>query len=244
LPAVAVHLQGEGRAVVQSGAQIVLCEGRQRQVVLELGPLTCPVLGLPPFLVDDLLAAVAAAVALDLSPDQIRSGIQACVGQGGPAVFELPVTPRRPDGGLLIVTPGRNPSAFQAWGEHLRQFFVGRRAGIVVESATDWRATDAPLLADGLGQCFSEVTLVVNSGEGALVEALDTTKPPPDPRLAGRSTPLMDAVDQLLAAGSVADLLCVCPSNAASFSKVLGYLDDQGVTRRRVGGLASVRHCR
>src|SRR5450432_712072 len=119
-PSVAEHLSAGGRALVQSADQLLLCQGRQREVVLELGGLTCPELGLPQFLVDDLLAAVGAAVALNLSSEQIRQGVNASVGQGGIALFDLPRTLARPNGGLLIVTPSHNASAFQAWSEHLR----------------------------------------------------------------------------------------------------------------------------
>ena len=114
----------------------------------------------------------------------------------------------------------------------------------MVDPSAEWRAADAVPLAKLLIQCFSEVTAVVNAEAGALVEALETASPMPNRRPAGRPTTLMDALDQLLEGRSAADLLCVCPSNAAGFAKVLGYLDEKGVLRRGVGGLASVRHCR
>ncbi len=60
------HLQADGRAVVRDGDRIVSCSGTQRELILYLAGLRCPVLGLPAFLVDDLLAAVAGAVALGL----------------------------------------------------------------------------------------------------------------------------------------------------------------------------------
>jgi cyanophycin synthetase len=243
-PGLVEHLSADGRAVIQSGQQVVLCHGRQREVILELAPLTCPELGLPQFLVDDLLAAVAAAIALNLSGEQIRQGLNACTGQGGIAVFDLPVTPARPEGGRLIVTPSRNPSAFRAWAEHIRTAFPGYQAEILVDSPADWRAADAEGLFELLGQCFSQVTVALNSEGGGSVEDLETTSPRPNIRLTGRFTPLMDVLDQLLEGTGAADLLCVCPSNAAGFSKVLGHLDAKGVARRRVGGLASVRHCR
>jgi cyanophycin synthetase len=243
-PGVAEHLSADGRAVVQSGQQVVLCAGKQREVLLDLAALTCPELALPPFLVADLLAAVAAAVALNLSSTQIQQGLNACVGEGGIALFELPVTPARPNGGLLVVTPSRNPSSFEAWGQHIRQAFPGYQAEILVDPSADWRAADADAVVELLSQCFSQVTFALNSEAGAFVEALDTTSPKPNVRLMGRSTPLMVVLDQLLEGTGAADLLCVCPANAAGFSKVLGHLDAKGVARRRVGGLASVRHCR
>jgi cyanophycin synthetase len=244
LPGVVEHLKLDGRAVVRQGEQIVVCQGKQRDAILDLAWLTCPELGLPQFLVDDLVAAVAAAVALDLSAEQIRQGVAVCVGQGGIALFDLPVTAARPDGGLLLVTPSRNRSAFEAWGQHIRHAFAGWSTEVLVEPAADWRPADAAAVMQLLGQCFSQVTVALNSDAGAFVEALETLGPTPNSRLSGRSTPLMDVLDQLVEGTGTADLLCVCPSNAAAFSAVLGHLDAKGVGRRRVGGLASVRHCR
>jgi hypothetical protein len=223
---------------------VVLAHGKRREPLIELAALSCPELGLPDFLVGDLLAAVGGAVALNLSHEQIQAGVNAAVGQGGIAVFDLPVTPARPNGGVAIVTPSRNPSAFHAWAEHFRNAYPGYKAEVLVEPAADWRGSDAVATAELLNQCFSRVTLALNATEGAFVEALETLGPPPNCRLMGRSTPLMDVLDQLLEGVGAADLLCVCPSNAAGFAKILGHLDAKGVSRRRVGGLASVRHCR
>ncbi|HEY4107336.1 MAG TPA: cyanophycin synthetase [Polyangiaceae bacterium] len=243
-PGIAEHLAADGRAVIRSGERVVLAHGKRREPLIELAALSCPELGLPDFLVGDLLAAVGGAVALNLSHEQIQAGVNAAVGQGGIAVFDLPVTPARPNGGVAIVTPSRNPSAFHAWAEHFRNAYPGYKAEVLVEPAADWRGSDAVATAELLNQCFSRVTLALNATEGAFVEALETLGPPPNCRLMGRSTPLMDVLDQLLEGVGAADLLCVCPSNAAGFAKILGHLDAKGVSRRRVGGLASVRHCR
>ena len=243
-PGIAEHLGADGRAVVRDGNQLVLLHNKQREVLVDLPPLTCPELGLPDFLVGDLLAAVAGAVALNLTPEQIRMGLEACVGQGGIAVFDLPVTPARPNGGLMVVTPAHNASSLRAWGEHLRNAFPNYQTQLLVEPSADWRATDAGAIRTALSQCFSQVTVALNSGAGAFVEALETMAPTPNTRLTGRSTPLMDVLNELVAGAGAADLLCVCPSDAAGFAKVLGHLDAKGVGRRRVGGLASVRHCR
>lgn len=243
-PAVAEHLAADGRAVVRAGNQLVLLHNQQREVLVDLPALTCPELGLPDFLVGDLLAAVAGAVALNLAGEQIRSGLNAAVGQGGIAVFDLPITAARPNGGLMVVTPARNPSSLTAWGAHLQNAFPKYQTQLLVDPSADWRATDAGAIRDAVTQCFSQVTFALNSQAGAFVEALETLGPSPNSRLAGRSTPLMDVLNELVEGAGAADLLCVCPSNAAEFAKVLGHLDAKGVGRRRVGGLASVRHCR
>ncbi len=243
-PGIAEHLAAEGRAVVRDGNQLVQLHNQQRELLLDLPALTCPELGLPDFLVGDLLAAVAGAVALNLTPAQIRDGLDAAVGQGGIAVFDLPVTAARPNGGLMVVTPARNASSLRAWGEHFRTAFPNYQTQLLVDPSADWRATDAEAIRDVVTQCFSQVTFALNSQAGAFVEALETMVPTPNTRLTGRSTPLMDALNELVEGAGAADLLCVCPSDAAGFAKVLGHLDAKGVGRRRVGGLASVRHCR
>jgi len=243
-PAVLEHLKNDGRAVLREGDWLVLGHGARRIPMLDLSPLRCPVLGLPAFLVDDLLAAVAAAIALGASAEQIRAGVTGCLGQGGIAAFELPKSAVRPNGGLLVVTPARNSSALEAWGRHFQEHFPGRRAQVLLDPAADWRATDAGPLATQLSECFSDITVALNSDARPFVEALEMARPGLNSRPKGLSSDLMACLDQLLEAQLSADLLCVCPANAAGFLSVLRHLETKGLSRRSTGGLASVRHCR
>ena len=243
-PAVLEHLKNDGRAVLREGEQIVLRHGGRRIPLLELSALRCPVLGLPAFLVDDLLAAVAAAIALGASAEQIQAGLAACLGQGGIAVFELPKTAARPTGGLLVVTPSRNSSALEAWGRHFQEHFPGRRAHLLVDPPADWRIADAEPLLDQVTQCFSEITIALNSNARPFVEAVEMARPGLHCRPTGQSSDLMACLDQLLEGHFGADLVCVCPANAAGFLSVLRHLETKGLSRGKTGGLASVRHCR
>jgi cyanophycin synthetase len=243
-PAVLEHLKNDGRAVLRDGDWIVLGHGARRIPLLELAPLRCPLLGLPAFLVDDLLAAVAGAIALGLSAEHIRAGVTGCLGQGGLAVFEMPKTAARPNGGLLVITPARNSLALEAWGRHLQQQFPGQRAQLLLEPAADWRASDAEPLLSQLSQCFSGVAVVMNSDARALVEALEMARPGLYSRPTGQSSDIMACLDQLLEGQLSADLYCVCPANSAGFSSVLRHLETKGLSRRSTGGLASVGHCR
>src|SRR6478609_368475 len=243
-PAVLEHLKNDGRAVLRDGDQIVLRHGALRIPLVALASLSCPVLGLPEFLVDDLLAAVAAAIALGISTDHIQAGITACVGQGGIATFELPKTAHRPGGGLLVVTPARNASALDAWGRHFQRQFSGRRAHLLVDPSADWRASDAePLLAQ-LTQCFSDVTIALNSEARSFVEVCEMTRPALISRPIGQSPDLATSLDQLLEAHLNADLVCVCPANAAGLQSISRHLETKGLSRGITGGLASVRHSR
>jgi hypothetical protein len=72
-PVVTAHRAAGGRAVTLSGGQIVLGQGEI--AVADLG--APPWAGAGPHQVETLLAAVAAAWALGLTPDQIRDGIEA-----------------------------------------------------------------------------------------------------------------------------------------------------------------------
>ncbi|HEY5374774.1 MAG TPA: Mur ligase family protein, partial [Polyangiaceae bacterium] len=238
------HLQADGRAVVRDGDRILSCRGTQRELILELAGLRCPVLGLPAFLVDDLLAAVAGAVALGLGPEPIVAGLAASIDQGGIAVFDLPPSAARPSGGLLILTPSRNASALQAWSAHFREAFPGRKVGVVLDPSADWRVSDAAGLPELLAQCFSEVTIALNADAGSFVESLQMAHPGLNARPVGQSTDFVASLNQLLEGHGNADLLCVCPSNAAGFLAALHLLETNGVARRSVAGLASVRHCR
>ncbi|MEI9938211.1 MAG: cyanophycin synthetase [Pseudomonadota bacterium] len=243
-PAVLEHLKNDGQAVLREREQIVLRHGARRILLLELSALHCPVLGLPAFLVDDLLAAVAAGIALGASAEQIQAGLAGCLGQGGIATFELPKTGARPSGGLLVVTPAHNSSALGAWGRHFQEHFPGRRAHVLLEPAADWRTADAEPLIEQLSQCFSDITIALNSDARSFVETLEMTRPGLYSRPASQSFDLMACLDQLLEGHLSADLVCVGPANAAGFLSVLRHLETKGLSRGSTGGLASVRHCR
>ena len=250
-PAIAEHLRADGRAVVREGDRIVLCQGTRRTRLLDLGSLRCPVLGLPAFLVDDLLAGVAGAVALGVSPDHISAGLHAALSpataqpsSGGVVVFDLPRSGTRPEGGLLLLTPARNASALEAWAQHLKEHFSARRRQLLVEPSADWRLGDVVPTVTRLSQYFQDVTVALNSETQALVEALDMAQAGQSPRPFGPSLDLAASLDQLLEGHGGADLVCVAPPNPRGFSSTLRYLETKGLSRRSVGGLASVRHCR
>jgi len=243
-PAVLEHLKNDGRAVLRDGEQIVLCHGARRIPLLALNELRCPVLGLPAFLVDDLLAAVAGAIALGVGAAHIQAGLAACLGQGGIAAFELPQTSTRSRAGLLILSPARNASALAAWGGHFREQFPGRRAQVLIEPAADWRNSDAePLLAQ-LAECFSEIAIALNANQGTFVEAVEMTRPGLHSRPTGQSYDLIAYLDRLLESQLSPDLVCVCPADSAGFLGALRHLETKGLSRRSTGGLASVRHSR
>jgi cyanophycin synthetase len=74
-PVVLAHRAAGGRALTLSAGRVMLGQGGHETAVAELRVLPWTRAGTCPHQVDNLLAAVAAAWALDLSPEQIREGI-------------------------------------------------------------------------------------------------------------------------------------------------------------------------
>jgi len=199
---------------------------------------------------------VAGATALGRSAEQIEAGIAASLAHAAAAeaagdalssalvVFDLPRSATRPDGGLLVLTSARNEGAIGAWAEHFQQHFSGRRAHVLVDSPADWLATSAPTFIERLHQCFWGITIALNSHSGSLVEALEMARPGLQDRPFGQNLDLMASLDQLLEGRGGADLVCVAAPNPGGFLTALRHLETKGLSRRSVGGLASVRHCR
>jgi cyanophycin synthetase len=243
-PKVRDHLASGGRALVHDGQHIVLCHGTGRTPLLDLADWHCPLLGLPAFLLEALLAAIAGGIALGLSPAHIRAALSASLDQGGVSVFDLPKTDARPNGGLLLLSPAANLSALDAWGRYLGEQFAGRRAHMLIEPSADWRGQDAVPLAELLSQYFSGVTIALNAAAGSFVEAVCMARAGLANRPFGQPLDLVASLNQLLEGDASEDLVCVAPPNAAGLLTVLHFLETKGLSRRRVGGLASVRHCR
>lgn len=243
--AVQAHLQGGGRAVIRDHDRILSCDGARREVMLDLRNWTCPVFGLPEFLVEDLLAAIAGAVALGLDRVQIEAGLATNSNQeGGLALFALPIRDGRPEAGWLLVSPARNLSALRAWGRHLSARFPGPLAQLLLEPAADWRAADAGPWLSELSQCFSSIAWSLNAEAQSFVEALEMARPRSNDRPAGPPRDLMRSLDELLAADATADRFCVAPSSPEGYAAVLRHLENKGLQRKVARGLASVRHCR
>jgi hypothetical protein len=196
---------------------------------------------------------VSGAVALGLSPVQIAAGIDAALSKnahpgalipGGVAVFDLPATRTRPEGGLLVLTPAHNVDALEAWGRHLQENFPGRRAQLIVEPAADWLATETPAIIQRISEYFSGIAIALNSQPRSLVEAGEMARAGNSDGPFAQHLDLTAGVDQLLEGHVRADLVCVAPPNAGGFVRTLRYLETKGLSRRSVSGLASVRHCR
>jgi hypothetical protein len=114
----------------------------------------------------------------------------------------------------------------------------------VFEPAADWLASEAVTTVERLRQYFSHVEIVLNSHTRPFVEALEMARAGSNDRPFGQHPDLLASLDQLLEGRGSADLVCVAPPNAGGFLSTLRYLETKGLSRRSVGGLVSVRHCR
>lgn len=77
LPALAAHRAAGGRAVLVRGGCVVLATGNDETVLVELAAVPLTGRGRVAHQVENVLAAVAAAWALDLSPSMLRAGVEA-----------------------------------------------------------------------------------------------------------------------------------------------------------------------
>ena len=76
LPSIAEHRSGGGRAVFRRDRQVVLARGEDATELVELAAVRRTRAGRPIVPAESVLAAVGAAVALELSPDVIVTGIE------------------------------------------------------------------------------------------------------------------------------------------------------------------------
>ncbi len=231
------HIQHGGLAVALEGNRVVAFRDGRREYVLELDRLSCAVFGLPQMFVEDLLAATAAGLALNLTPDTVRTGVERLLDKGGVALFEC-------RGLLTVVTPSRNPSALGSWLQTLKQAFPDRRLHALLEVPADWRAEDASAAGKIVASSFSTVGVATSGESASLLDALSG----PAGQTAGLKLypigNLIETLSQKVDELGPADLLFVQPATTASHFTTLARLAEKGMTRRRVSGLASVEHCR
>lgn len=150
------HREEGKRAVIARGGQVVLCQGQQETILIGLQDLPCTHGGRVGFQVENVLAAVAAGWALNISPKTIVAGLQAFQGNmvDNPARFNV----LQSAGKTLILTDGRNLSALVALVEALNEFSLQRRT-IVYSAEEDRRDQDIIRQGKLLGEAFDRVIL-------------------------------------------------------------------------------------
>jgi cyanophycin synthetase len=202
------HLAKGGRAVSVSESALVMLHGDQVQRLLEVDSVRSPAFGLPQILVDNLLAAAAAGVALGLPPGTIRQGLASAPRLGGDALFAD--HDRR-----ALVTPARNPSALAAWLRVIESSFPGRRRSAAIGIPEDWRSEDAAEMGRLLREGFASLCLVSEASPGQADELIGIIQHP----ALTREKSWAAAIDRIFAEAGSSDLVFVGPSKRAGCSQ-------------------------
>ncbi|MFC5475198.1 cyanophycin synthetase [Paraherbaspirillum soli] len=154
-PLMTTHRAQGHRVVYQDGAAIVAAQGKQEhRLALKDIPLTRN--GTIGFQVENAMAAIAAAWALNLDWDLIRAGLAGFVNDAATAPGRFNVFDYR--GATLIADYGHNPDAILALVKAIDTMPAKRRS-VVISGAGDRRDIDIRHQTEILGDAFDEVIL-------------------------------------------------------------------------------------
>ena len=148
------HQENGKRVVFVKDDQVVLCEGTNEIPLISLHDLPCTHGGRVRFQIENVLAASAAAWALDLPLPAIRQGLQSFQGnlQDDPARFNVLESAEK----TIVVMDGRNRSALSAVIEAIGEFPHTKRTAIY-SAEEDRRDDDIIEQGRQLGQAFDRV---------------------------------------------------------------------------------------
>ena len=154
-PVIALHLAQGGRAVFVEGNDIVAAAGADKQRIALAGiPLTGG--GRIPFQVENAMAAVAAAWALEIPWPILRQGLAQFVGDTASAPGRFNLLQLRE--ATLIADYGHNPDAIAALVRAV-DAMTSRRRVVVISGAGDRRDEDLTRQTEILGDAFDDVVL-------------------------------------------------------------------------------------
>ncbi|MBZ0125671.1 MAG: cyanophycin synthetase, partial [Rhodocyclaceae bacterium] len=155
-PVMATHNAQGKRVVYIEGQSIVCAEGGEvvQQIPLENVPLTRK--GTISFQVENAMASVAAAWALNLDWSAVRAALKSFASNADTAPGRFNVFSYR--GATLIADYGHNPDAILALVRAVEAMPAGRRM-IVISGAGDRRDEDIRKQTEILGDAFDEVIL-------------------------------------------------------------------------------------
>ncbi|QVQ29534.1 cyanophycin synthetase [Achromobacter deleyi] len=156
LPAIAAHLQQDGRAVFVRDGSIVLAQGSQEERLADVAAIPLTHGGRVAFQVENVLAAVGTAWALDIPVELIRAGIETFDIDQADAPWQFTLFER--NGSTVVVDDVHNASALRPLIAAIDQFPSTTRAA-VYSAGADRR--DADLIEQGklLGDAFDRVVL-------------------------------------------------------------------------------------
>ncbi|MDR2239786.1 MAG: cyanophycin synthetase [Zoogloeaceae bacterium] len=155
-PVMATHNAQGKRVVYIEGQSIVCVEGGKIAQRIPLGNVALTRKGTIPFQVDNAMASVAAAWALNLDWAAIRAGLQSFASDTETAPGRFNVFSYR--GATLIADYGHNPDAILALTRAV-EAMPARRRMIVISGAGDRRDEDIRRQSEIFGDAFDEVIL-------------------------------------------------------------------------------------
>lgn len=155
-PIIARHRQHGGRAVLLIDDKVVVADGSQETIVLNIGDVPLTHNGRIWFQIENVLAATAAAWSLGISLDTIRAGLKSFGTDlkslpGRFNLFDL-------DGRTVVIDYGHNVSSLEAVIEAIDQFPHERR-NVLYSAAGDRRDEDFVRQGELLGDHFDRVIL-------------------------------------------------------------------------------------
>jgi len=154
-PLMTTHRAQGHRVVYQDGNAIVAAKGKQEhRLALQEIPLTRN--GSIGFQIENAMAAIAAAWALNLDWDVIRAGLASFINDAATAPGRFNVFEYR--GATLIADYGHNPDAIKALVTAIDSMPAKRRS-VVISGAGDRRDIDIRHQTEILGDAFDEVIL-------------------------------------------------------------------------------------
>lgn len=156
LPAIAEHLRQDGRAVFVRDGGIVLAQGTREERLAAVAAIPLTHGGRVAFQVENVLAAVGAAWALDIPVELIRAGIETFDIDQADAPWQFTLFER--NGSTVVVDDVHNASALRPLIAAIDQFPSTLRAA-VYSGGADRR--DQDLIEQGklLGDAFDRVVL-------------------------------------------------------------------------------------
>ncbi|OZI19653.1 cyanophycin synthetase [Bordetella genomosp. 9] len=154
-PRMNTHRAQGGRVVYRDGAHLVAAQdGRTEKIALADIPLTRD--GVIAFQVENAMAAIAAAWALETPWAQIRQGLQTFINDAATAPGRFNVFNYR--GATIIADYGHNPDAIGALVQAVEAMPATRRS-VVISGAGDRRDEDIRRQTEILGEAFDDVLL-------------------------------------------------------------------------------------
>ena len=165
LPAVASHLALGKRAVFVRGGWVVLARGKDEENLVRVAALPLTHGARVDFHTENVLAAAAAAWALNVPLDIIRVGVSTFDASHDDAPWQF--TPFARDGATVVVDCAHNVPALRAVIDASRRFWGAGMRTAVYAAGKDRRDDDLLTIGNLLGSAFDRVLLYDDNPTGS-----------------------------------------------------------------------------